>query len=371
MRAAGHEAYFMSLFHALRAAGLSLALAALAAAALPIELEVAAEGDAPLGAMQEWNRVLVEMDLARVRLRGAHAGDEPRLEVQGTGDAARYVLLGVLNRRDELVLPGGKFRQSQRAELKQFFQDLPRRESQRGVERAPFALTREEFLQVAAELSRPFDESTLDGAPHELLTALTRDVPLPVEGDVAMKAVLRDAPPFRAQMKGLSVGTILAAVLRSAGLQFVPDKLGRAPITLRVSPLDAAAESWPVGWKPAGSPRAIAPKMYVVRNIELSNFTLDKALEALAGPFGTPIVVDQRTVDARKIDLASVSVKFPRTKTYVRRVVDHLLSQGRLSGELRVDDAGTPFYWVTQFGKDSPRAMELTAKSAKNPNDAR
>jgi hypothetical protein len=69
-------------------------------------------------------------------------------------------------------------------------------------------------------------------------------------------------------------------------------------------------------------------------------------------------------IEARKIDLASVRVKFPKSKTYVRRVVDYVLSQGRLTGELRVDEAGMPFYWVTKFGPDSPRAMEPTLTPA-------
>ena len=99
------------------AISIALGLPSWAVAALPIELEVAAEGDAPFGALQKWNNVLIEMDLARVRLRGVHAGDEPRLEERGAGGAKRFILLGLVNRRDELMLPGGVFRASQRAEL--------------------------------------------------------------------------------------------------------------------------------------------------------------------------------------------------------------------------------------------------------------
>ncbi len=344
--------FLMAVFTALVAGATALA-------ALPIELEVAAEGDAPFGAMQEWSRVLAELDLARFRLRGAHGGDRPSLEVHDSAGGKHYVLLGVLNRRNQLVLPGGAFGQSQRAELKQFLQDLPQRHAEAGVERGMFGLTQEQFLPVLAALRKPFDESTLDGAPHELLTALTRDIELPVEGDIAMKAKLRDAGPFRAQMKGLSTGTILAAMLRSAGLQFVPDTRGQEPITLRVTPIDPAKPSWPVGWKPNGSPRLVAPAMYTIRNVEITNFTLADALTALTPPLGVPIVFDQRVLEARGIDLASVQVTFPRAKTHVRRAVDFLLTKGRLQGDLRVDEAGQPFYWATQFGKDSPRAVSL------------
>ena len=62
-----------------------------------------------------------------------------------------------------------------------------------------------------------------------------------------------------------------------------------------------------------------------------------------------------------------MQVKLPRGKTYIRKAVDVILAQGRLGGELRVDEAGTPFYWVTQFTKDSPRAVKLDAPAAKAP----
>jgi hypothetical protein len=76
---------------------------------------------------------------------------------------------------------------------------------------------------------------------------------------------------------------------------------------------------------------------------------------------GVPIFVDQRTLAARGIDPTTVKVKLPRTKTYPRKAFDRILAQGRLAGELRVDEAGTPFYWVTQFGPESPRAVLVTA----------
>lgn len=330
-----------------------------ACAALPIELEVAAEGDAPFGAIQEWNKVLATMDLARVRLRGANGSDEPKVDVQVLSGQKHYTVVGLLNRNDELVLPGGRFGQGDRTQLKRYFEELPKRQSDAGKEDVRFGLTQEQFARVFDELSKPVEIPTLDGSPHELLAALTKDVPFPVEGDIAMKAHLRDAAPFRAQMKGLSVGTTLAAMLRGAGLQFAPDTLGHEPLTLRVVPLDPAVESWPVGWAPPRGPRLTAPAMYEFRNIEISNFTLAAALDALQPFMKAPIVIDQHVVAARGIDLAKVQVKYPRQKTYVRRAVDFVLSQGRLAGDLREDEAGTPFYWATQFGKDSPRATEV------------
>jgi hypothetical protein len=340
----------------------SIASATACIAALPIELVVATQGDAPFGAMQEWNRVLAEMDLRRVRLRGATGGDEPSVEVDALGGKSIYRVVGLLNQRDQLVLPGGKFGQGDRAALKQYFEDLPKRLAEEGVERSFFGLTTEQFETVMLDLAKPVSEATLDAEPRELFAVLTRETRLPVAGDITVKAKIRDAAPFRSQMKGLSLGTTLAALLRNSGLQLTPDTHGPAPLTLRVKRIDPTLEAWPVGWAPIGGPRQIAPAMYRVTNIEVANFTLDKALAALAPHLGVPIVLDQYVIAQRKIDLPTVKVKVPRTKTYPRHALDRVLAQGRLAGELRVDELGVPFYWVTQFGKDSPKAAPVTPR---------
>jgi hypothetical protein len=314
-------------------------------AALPIELEVAAQSDAPFAAMQDWHKVLAEMDLASVRLRGARGAEEPSIKSRELAGSMRFELLGVLNRKNELVLPGGRFGLGDRTKLKQFFEGLPARHAEAGVERGRFGLTREQFEVVFRDLSRQVTESTVDGSPRELLPALTKDFNLQVRGAVEMKAKLREAPPIRAQFQGLSTGTALAAVLRVAGLQFVPKQYGSEPLVLYVEPLDAAKESWPV--------------IYQIRNIEIGNYTLAAGLQALGPLLEMPLVTDEYTIAARAIDPAQIKVKFPRSKTYIRRAVDSILSQGRLAGELRIDEAGKPFYWVTQFGKDSPRATKF------------
>jgi hypothetical protein len=352
----------MLLRHFFSAVVASIALASACVAALPIELVVATQGDAPFGAMQEWNRVLAEMGLTRVRLRGATGADEPSVEVDALGGRSIYRVVGLLNRRDELVLPGGKFGQGDRAALKQYFEGLPKRLAEEGVERSFFGLTTEQFETVMLDLAKPVGELTLDAEPSELFGVLSRQTTLPMAGDISVKAKIRDAAPFRSQMKGLSLGTTLAALLRNSGLQITPDTHGPAPLTLRVKPIDPTLEAWPVGWAPIGGPRQIAPAMYRVTNIEVANFTLDKALEALAPHLGVPIVMDQYIIAQRRIDLTTVKVKVPRTKTYPRHAVDRVLAQGRLAGELRVDELGEPFYWVTQFGKDSPKAVSIAPR---------
>jgi hypothetical protein len=52
-----------------------------------------------------------------------------------------------------------------------------------------------------------------------------------------------------------------------------------------------------------------------------------------------------------------IPVKLPAKKTFLKNAVDKLLSQARLASEIRIDEAGTAFLWVTQYGPDSRPAQ--------------
>jgi len=326
--------------------------------ALPIDIEVAAESGSPFGAMQEWGKLLNGMDLARVRLRGANGGDEPSVNSTGEGENQRFKLVGILNRRDELELPGGKFGVGDRAKLKAYFESLPERAANQGVERGIFNLTKQQFEEVYNDLSAPVTASTKGMTPEAIVASLKEGLTTPLEIDAAARAALRAAKPLQGELQGMSTGSALAIALRPAELTMLPEqKLGQ-PLQLRVVKAGQGVRGWPAGWKPARTARELVPAMYRFTNIEIEGFTLDEALAALGPHMEAPLLFDERVLAVRAIDPAKIDVSFPRGKTYIRRAVDRVLSQGRLAGELRVDEAERPFYWITQFGPDNLPALE-------------
>jgi hypothetical protein len=327
-------------------------------AALPIDLEVAVEKAAPFGAMQEWGKRLNELGLSRVRLRGANAGDEPSITPMGAGPAQRFRVVGVLNNRDQLVLPGGAFGQGDMARLKQFLEALPAKEAERGIERGIFGLTQPQFEQLYDDLSLIVTSPT-KGVPLPALLGSLKDklsVPLQIDDDAQIP--LARAKPLNVELKDMSLGTVLAIALRTAGLGLIPEQPPGKPFVLRVVRTTDKADCWPIGWKPEQTPRQMAPAMYRFTTIEISGYTLAKAIEALTPHMGVPLLFDERIITEREIDITKIEVKFPNRKTYVRRAFDNVLSQGRLTGEFRVDEAGRPFYWITQLGPPRPTPKE-------------
>lgn len=335
-----------------------LSTAGAAHAAPPIDLEVAVAKSSAFGSMQEWGRVLNEIGLTNVRLRGAAPGDKPSVTPVGSGGAQRFRVLAIVNVRDQLVVPGAAFSIHDAAAIKQYFEGLPRQVAEQGVERGIFGLTLPQFQTIYEDLSTPVAATTGGVALDSVVQSVSAQLTTPIHIDARARNLLDDARPVEADLKGLSAGTALAIALRPAGLELRPLGPSLDTVALQIVPATRDADHWPTGWKPEGVGRQVSPQMYQFTTIEISGFTLEQALNGgLAPHMGIPLIYDHRILAERQIDPAKIQVKFPRSKTYIRRAVDNVLSQASLAGELRVDEAGKGFYWITQFGPDSPRAI--------------
>jgi len=325
-------------------------------AALPIELEVAMERGTPLAAPQKWAQLLGKMDLASVRLRSIRAGDRPQLEPESLGGSTRFRLLAVLNRANELVLPKGRFRISDRQALRKYLQQLPAQAAYNADDRGRFGLTEKQFRQVYTELSQPVGFVTVGKTAGELLARLEKNLSIPVIG--AAKTGLRNGNPLQAELQALSAGTGLAIALRQAGLALYPEQLPGQALQLSIASQDQRQESWPVGWKPAVSSRQSAPQLYELRNIEISGLTLSQALTALGPALKIPVIMDDWILQQRQTDPSKIQVALPKKRTYLKSAVGSMLSQARLAEEVRVDELEQPFLWVTRFGKNSRGATK-------------
>lgn len=325
-------------------------------AALPIDLEVATEPGTPISAPQEWARVLGRMDLGSVRLRGVRSGERPKLEERKQGKSARYHLLAILGKRNELILPDRRFRVGDRQAMQKYFEQLPAQAAYNAKERGRFGLTEEQFRQVYAELSQPVGFSTLGKTPGKVLAKLEKTISVPVK--VPPTASLRNDKPLAVELQMLSAGTALAIALRPAGLSLYPEQLPGQSLRLSIEAYDSKRESWPVGWKPAVSSRQSAPQLYELRNIEIGGFTLSQALTALQPALKIPVIMDYWILEQQQIDPSKIQVKLPKKRTFLKSAVGKLLSQARLAEELRVDEQEQPFLWVTRLGKNSRPATK-------------
>jgi hypothetical protein len=141
-----------------------------------------------------------------------------------------------------------------------------------------------------------------------------------------------------------------------------PEKSRGQPVTYRV--LVAAANfvsadtlgklddekiaNWPIGWAPQQFPKEIAPSLFEPHNAEIDGYTLAETLAAIRPRTNVPLLLDHAALAAHQIDPAKITVRLVRTRAGYKRVIDRVLAEARLRSHLRVDEAGTPFLWVTR-----------------------
>ena len=351
-------------FYLLPTAMILFAIAGLASAAgPPIELELVTERGVQITAPQEWLQLLTGIGIEHVQIRGGGEGDQPKVTNRGSGRTASYQVVGVLTSRGQLRLPGGTFTKTDRTRLKDYFAQL-------GADGADavtaphirFGLTEKELTAVLADLAQPIDFETKGLTPRAVLDRLQAKLAFKPSVDAEAEQALRTAAPAIDELKDVSAGTALAITLRNCGLVMRPEKKRGQPVAyyiavagpdvIRARTLGKMTapdlQYWPIGWEPEKSPGEMAPALFQARNAEIDGYSLEEALGAIGPLLKIPMYFDRAALKAHQIDPAKIQVKLARTKTTYKRVIDRILSQAHLASEIRNDEAGMPFLWITR-----------------------
>jgi hypothetical protein len=333
------------------------------AAAAPVELELATERGVQITAPQQWVQLLAGIGITRVRIRGGRPGDEPNVTKRGGPQGASYHVVGMLTSRDELRLPGGTFSRVDRLKLKDYFARLAADGSDAvTAPRGRFGLTEKELTTVLSDLAQPVEFETKGQPPREVIGRLQTKLSLKLAIDPETDRALRTAAPVVDELKGIAAGTALAIALRNYGLVMRPEKSRGQPIVYRVVAAGGDAvkgstlgkmssadmQYWPIGWEPEKSPGEVVPSLFESLNAEIDGFTLGEALAAISPRLSIPLYLDHAALKSLNIDPAKIQVQLAPMKISYKRVIDRIVAQARLGSEIRVDEAGMPFLWITR-----------------------
>lgn len=315
-------------------------LALLPAVASALSIEIASQASPQSTAPQKWLQLLAELGETNVRVRGARNGDKPRIE--------ETKLHGILTRRDELIFPRGRFTLRDKAKLTAYLERL-HADGAEGITaaRGNFDLTKKQFTTVLASLTPSLGHQPEGVTLRQLLPEATalKDW----EIDPTLAGALQVEAEGLSEVASLSRGTALAVLLRQEGLALRPVKPVGQPVELLVVSAHSKGDIWPVGYKPTQSPSETFPQLFEKINVEVEGYTLQEALDAIGPQLkGLPLVWDRFALRRDAIDPASIQVKLAPMRTYYKRILDRLLFQARLKGELRIDEAGQPFLWITR-----------------------
>ncbi len=314
--------------------------------AAPVELEVFTDERVPITGRQEWLRQLSEVGVNYLRIRAKQADDKVGIEVRGAGADRVCVVTGMLDSKNELVLPGGRYSLNQAAAAARWLRAVGQRGSDKPSGQAAVGRSAQPFERLRKELAAPLELATRGKDRAEVARQIVAGLAIPVRLDASALDAMQ-GNTVAEELTGLSVGTALAAVLRPAGLCLVPraGALGRGEFA--VAPWRGAPEAWPVGWPPEKPVPDVLPTLFESFNANIENVPVDRVLDALGQRLKVPILYDHRAMARHGVDTAKATVRSPKSRTTYHNLLRKVLSQARLTYEVRVDEAGQPFVWVT------------------------
>lgn len=331
-----------------------LTLVALAAAptfvraAGRVELQVFVDERAPVTARHDWLRELSRTGIGNLRIRAKQPGDQLGIETRGTEGLPVYVVTGALMPGNELVVPGARFRLTEATRLARWLDDLAQQgpPAQR-EQKTALGLAASQFERVHQELAQPVGFSTKDATRREVVDRISKRLQLPLRIEPGAAAAL-GTDPVSAELEDLSCGTALAYALRAPGMCLVP-RPAAAGVELAVVASQAGREIWPIGWEPEKPLPQLVPGLYEFLNVNVQNVSIATVLDAISQRAKLPVLIDQNALARHSLDPGKATANLPQSRTTYSLALRKILFQGGLKHEVRVDEAGKPFLWITSI----------------------
>lgn len=313
-----------------------------------VDIELLTERGVSMDMPQKWIETMKAVPNATLRIRSASGDERETVENRGTESAPRYHVVGLLTARNRLRLPGAEFSPGDRTAISTWFEKL-RAEGPRQPDEgtAAFGLSSEQLVKFHDLLAKPVDFATKGQRAGDMARQMVKSTEMPFEVTAEAKAAFARNETVEDELQGLTCGTALAAVLRPLGLVFAPRRNGPKTLQLVIAETRQLEEFWPVGWPAQDSPYKVAPTLYEKLNVEIKDTALTEALTVIQGRVKIPFLYDQNSMARLGVNLDEIKVSYPKGRALYRKIVDQILFQARLNSELRVDEAGTPFLWIT------------------------
>jgi hypothetical protein len=301
---------------------------------------------------QRWASAF-ERAAVNLRIRQGMPGDKLSIREKQYGKLREVFVVGRLETNGSLSFPGHVFKLSETSALGEWLAELKSYGSQgspRG--KALWGLSNDQFSALFRALGGPVEQEVADLPLEEALRGLGLPERFPFRLSYAAKRVAESAPPklkSRLQLKGFSQGTALALLLSQYDLGFRPERTPGGKIELVGMVADNAESLWPAGWEhlEGASPVSIAPKLFEQTLVELKDQKLGDVLEAIGQKTNTPVLLDSAHIEARGLDVGSVSVTVEKRRYAWVSLLNHITSPSLLTAKICCDDARKPFVWVT------------------------
>ena len=316
-----------------------------------ISMEVLTTGSTNIGHARdahEWVQLLRSLPIDSVSMRRADGQSKPNVESSESGSAKSLKVTALLNQQGRLQLPGATFRKSDKSQLRQWIADLKTSPRSEGSTYA-FGLDADSLVSLTEKLESPLDISTKGKTVRQVFTAIRESsrLPIAVTSKAKQKLVSNSQITVEDELSGLSVGTSLAALLRPLGLVIAPEEKEPSSLRMVVHDVRAVEQTWPIGWPRETKPHKLIPKLHEFLEVEIDEVPIMDVLGSVQGRLEVPILYDHNGMARKDIDPKEALVSYPNKRTFYSKMMKNVLFQAKLKYEMRVDEAGRPFLWIS------------------------
>lgn len=315
-----------------------------------IELEVFMERGVEVTDAHRWMESLRATGLASIRFRAVKPGDRVHVTSQGKNENIRYQVTGALTPSGHLKLPGGEFTRGNRPDFIHWVENL-RTHGLEIVTARPtaFGLAPRQAKEVFDVLSLKVNISTQGESVEFIVGQISSALEIKIEISPTARLMLSAGTDttVQQQYRDLTSGTVMAAILRPLDLVLVPQNKSGQGLTFAIREVRQSKESWPIGWSTSRNILKTAPKLMERVEVEIQDQPLVTVVDAISKRIDVPLLWNHHDITRLGIDPQEITVSFPAKRTYYKRILDHVLARGKLKMEIRVDEVGQPFVWIS------------------------
>ena len=311
---------------------------------ISIRLEIFCDGQLQPMEAQQWGRELSGAGFQSVQVRAGASADA--LDIQPLG-AGFYSASGMLTKNNQLLVTGGRrFSLSECRQVKPYLEEKILEMEQAEAEEKEEKAAEGAQDALLRELSVPVGFRT-KGFPRKLvLKQMLQEFRLPIRVPSGLKKAFDPEDLVEEELKGVARGTALAYVLRYIGYCVQPENAEDGRLALRIvsAPNADAKKMIPIGY---AAPRTTVDELSESFEANVDGASAKRVLDSLQDRLDVPFLYDYNSMAGLGIEPADVVIHQRPGKITYRRLLDAVLFQAQLQREIRVDEAGKVFFWIT------------------------
>jgi len=300
---------------------------------------------------QEWGRVFQELGYS-VRFRAPRAGEAPRVEDLDRDDFLATRVVAAMAADGSIRIGKQKFDIESTKLLTQALADIQRHGAKGPPNSNPtWGLTDEQFKEVTQLLGVPVEN------PVELQSSIlaVESAGLPANmrikfTDAARQQALALRPesaPDAIELQGFTKGSAIAIVLAQYGLGFRPRYVAPGQYDMEIDLGNESNNLWPIGWKPVQSFSEILPSYFRAIPLDVEDVEVSALVGAISEKIGVAHFSSAYELAAKGLDINTLRYTRKDDRISPARLLTAVGDKLELGFDVRVDEAGKMFLWVT------------------------